>query len=159
LRLLRGTDELTVSATTVRLQGAVGEEREMKQWGLSVREVTPAYANEALLDDDQGVVVTTLSPGYPAAKAQLRPGDVIRAVNSESIEDLDEFIRLFEQSVQQQDPTVILRVMRGRGIRSTVLRVTYGSPPPPAEAPPGAPATLPAEEPAPTTLPAEAPEP
>ena len=35
--------------------------------------MTRTYANEMQLDDDQGVVVTTMSPGYPAAKAELAP--------------------------------------------------------------------------------------
>ena len=35
--------------------------------------MTRTYANEQQLDDDTGVVVTTLTPGYPAAKAELRP--------------------------------------------------------------------------------------
>src|SRR5205814_2265230 len=108
-----------------KLEGAVGEERELKTWGLSVRDVTRVYANEQLLDDDTGVVVTTMSPGYPAAKADLQSGDVIRAVNQRAATDLDEFIKLYEASTKAKDSRVLLEVQRGRGRRSAIMKVTY----------------------------------
>ena len=70
-------------------------------------------------------MVTTLSPGYPAAKAELLPGDVIRSVNQEPITDLDEFKKLYDASVKAADGTVLLEVQRGRGRQSAVLKVTY----------------------------------
>jgi serine protease Do len=125
LTLKRGKQTLHFTARTQKLQGAVGEEKEFKVWGMSVREVTRAYANEQQLDDDQGVVVTTLNPGYPAAKAELQPGDVIRSVNQEPITDLDEFKKLYDESVKAADPAVLLDIQRGRGRQSAVLKVTY----------------------------------
>jgi len=125
LTLKRGKQTIHVTARTQKLQGAVGEEKEFKVWGVSVREVTRAYANEQQLDDDQGVVVTTLNPGYPAAKAELEPGDVIRSVNQEPITDLDEFKKLYDASVKAADPAVLLDIQRGRGRQSAVLKVTY----------------------------------
>src|SRR5688572_17267500 len=79
MKLKRGSEDVTVTAKTQKLEGNVGEERELKTWGVSVRDVTRKYANEKQLDDDEGVVVTSLSPGLPAAKAELSPGDVIHA--------------------------------------------------------------------------------
>jgi serine protease Do len=121
----RGKDTKTLVAKTQKLEGAVGEEKEFKTWGLSVRDVTRAYANEQQLDDDLGVVVTTMSSGYPAAKAELQAGDVIRAVNGTPVEDIDAFSKLYKESVDGKDPRVLLEVVRGRGQRSAVLKVTY----------------------------------
>jgi serine protease Do len=87
--------------------------------------VTRAYANEQQLDDDTGVVITTMSSGYPAAKADLDSGDVIREVNQQPAKDLDEFLRLYNESTRQKDSRVLLEVQRGRGRRSAVLKVTY----------------------------------
>lgn len=125
LTVRRGKDTLQLVAKTVKLEGAVGEESEFKQWGLSVRDVTRKYANEAQLDDDTGVMVTTLNPGYPAAKAELRSGDVIRSLNQQPVTDLAEFKKLYEQSVQKSEPKVLLEIQRGLGRRSIVLSVTY----------------------------------
>jgi serine protease Do len=127
LKIKRGKQGMTLHAKTEKLQGAVGEEKELKTWGMSVREVTRAYANEQLLDDKQGVVVTTMSPGYPAAKAELQAGDVIRAVNLKPAADLEEFMKLFDASVKARDAKVFLEIQRGRGRRSALMKVTYES--------------------------------
>ena len=121
----RGKETVELTARTQKLEGAVGEEREMKTWGVSVRDVTRTYANEQQLDDDSGVVVTTLSGGYPAAKADLEKGDVIRQVNGKPVTDLDEFARLYEESVSKKDGRVLLEIQRGRGRRAAVMKVTY----------------------------------
>lgn len=125
MKLKRGDKTVEVSAKTQKLEGAVGEEKELKTWGLSVRDVTRTYANERQLDDDEGVVATTLSAGYPAAKAELLPGDVIRAVNGAPVTDLETFMKLYEDSTNKKETRVLLEVMRGRGARSAVLKVTY----------------------------------
>jgi serine protease Do len=114
-----------VTAQTQKLEGAVGEEKELKTWGVSVRDVTRTYANDRQLDDDLGVVVTTLSPGFPAQKAELQPGDVIRAVNGQKATDLDELNKLYQASLDKKEPRVLLEIKRGRGTRSAVLRVNH----------------------------------
>src|SRR5688572_11015131 len=50
LALRRGTEDLELSATTQKLEGAVGQEKELKIWGVSVRDVTNTYANDEQLD-------------------------------------------------------------------------------------------------------------
>jgi serine protease Do len=125
LTVRRGRETLTLTATPDKLESAVGEERELKQWGLSVRDITRAYANDNQLDDDQGVVITTLSAGLPGAKAELRAGDILRAVNGTDVKDLQEFVRLYNESVSKKEERVLVEVLRGRGKQTMVLRVTY----------------------------------
>jgi serine protease Do len=123
LTLQRGKEVLHLKAKTLKLQGAVGEEKEFAAWGLSVRDMTRAYANRQQLDDSTGVVVTTLSPGYAAAKAELMPGDVIRSVNGKKVEDLEAFGKLYKDSTDKKQKTVLLQIQRGRGRMSVVLKV------------------------------------
>ena len=125
LTILRNGETLTLTARTEKLQGAVGEEKEFKTWGLSVRELTRTYANQAQLDDTQGVVVTTESNGYPAAKAGLAPGDVIKSVNRKPVAELDDFTKLYGASVEKKDKVVLLEVQHGRGKYTAVMKVTY----------------------------------
>jgi serine protease Do len=132
LLVKRGKQTLHVHAKTQKLQGAVGEEKELKLWGMSVREVTHAYANQAQLDDDLGMVVTTLSPDYPGAEAELQSGDVIRAVDQQPATDLDEFLRLYNQSMRNKAARILLDIQRGRGRLSAVLKVSYDDLPDPA---------------------------
>jgi serine protease Do len=125
LTLQRGKEVLHLTAKTEKLQGAVGEEKEFKKWGLSVRDMTRAWANQAQIDDPTGVIVTTMSPGYPASKAELQPGDVIHSVNSTRVEDLDAFNKLYRQSTDKKQKVVLLQIQRDRGRQSVVLKVDY----------------------------------
>ncbi|MBV8781220.1 MAG: trypsin-like peptidase domain-containing protein [Phycisphaerae bacterium] len=125
LLIKRGKATITLHAKTLKLQGAVGEERELKTWGMSVREVTRAYANQALLDESRGVVVTTINPGYAASDAELSPGDVILSVEGDDVSDLDDFERLYDRTASQRVDRILLEVERDRGHRSVVLKVSY----------------------------------
>ena len=125
LTILRDKQTMTLNAKTEKLQGAVGEEKEFKVWGLSARELTRTYANKVQLDDTLGVVVTTESPGYAAAKAELGPGDVIRSINRQPVTDMDEFTKLYDASVEKKAKVVVLDVQHGRGHRTAVLKVSY----------------------------------
>ena len=66
-----------------------------------------------------------MSPGYPAQKAELQSGDVVRAVNGKPVNDLDELVKLYTESIEKKDSRVLLDVKRGRAARSAVLRVEY----------------------------------
>jgi serine protease Do len=125
LTLQRGKEILHLTAKTEKLQGAVGEEKEFKTWGLSVRDMTRAWANEAQIDDPTGVIVTTMSPGYPASKAELQPGDVIHSVNNKRIEDLDAFAKAYKESTDRKQKAVLVQIQRGRGRQSAVLKINY----------------------------------
>jgi len=69
--------------------------------------------------------VTTLANGYPAQKAELRSGDVIRLVNGKPVTDLDEFGKLYDASVKAKEDRVLVEVQRGRGRRRAVFKVEY----------------------------------
>ena len=92
---------------------------------MSVRDVTRTYANENRLDEDKGVVVTTLNFGYPAAKAELSAGDVILSVNDKPVADLDEFQTLYEKTVAEKQSRVLLGIQRRRARLTFVLKLTY----------------------------------
>jgi serine protease Do len=125
LQLKRGKETVNVTLKPQKLESAIGEEKEFKTWGLSVRDVTLPYANANQLDDDTGVTVTTLSQGYPAAKAELQADDVIRSVNAKPVTDLDEFTKLYDASVKAKEPRVLVEFQRARGRRRAVLKVDY----------------------------------
>ena len=125
LTVKRGKENVQLKATPEKLTSALGEEKEAKTWGMSVRDVTRRYANDRQLDDDTGVWITTLSPGYPAGKAELRVGDVVRSVNMKPVKDVDEFVKLYEASVKGKEPRVLVEVKRDRGTQTAVLRVGY----------------------------------
>ena len=125
VQALRAGKPMTFKLKPVKLESAVGEEREAKAWGLSVRDVTRAFANEMQLDDDKGVVVTSLTKGFPADKADVNTGDVIRAVDGQPVDDLDAFLKLFKDAVAAKKTKVLLQVQRDRGVRDALLKISY----------------------------------
>jgi serine protease Do len=125
LSVRRGKETLQLTAKTQKLEGAIGEEKELKTWGMTVRDVTRKYANEQQLDDDTGVVVTTMSGGYPAQKAQLQSDDVIRSINQKPVTDIDELMKIYNESVKNKESRVFLEVQRRRGRQFVVMNVTY----------------------------------
>lgn len=125
LKIIRGKQPMTLTTKTDKLEGAVGEEKELKVWGMTVRDVTRPFANANQLDDDKGVVITTLANGLPGQKAELMRGDVIRSINGDPVEDLDVFIKLYEATVTSKDKAVLVEINRGRATIKAVLRPTY----------------------------------
>jgi serine protease Do len=86
--------------------------------GVSVRELTPQFAQRLGLPQDAlGVVVTQIEPGTPAAEV-LEPGDVIQGINHTDVRSLSEY----EDQLQSLDPAkpVMLYIAR-RGTRSFVV--------------------------------------
>lgn len=52
----------------------------------------------ALTEERRGILLTSVAPGSPAARAALRPGDVILRVNKEEIRNADDFSWLLEEA-------------------------------------------------------------
>lgn len=125
LKVLRNKKPMLFTLKTQKLQGFVGDEKALKIWGMSVREVTREYANQEQLDSAKGVVITTLTPDLPASKADLGSGDVILSIDQKPANDLAEFMRLYNKSVKQKESRVLLQIERGHGELSSVLKVTY----------------------------------
>ena len=125
LVLRRGKEQLHLSAKTLRLQSVFGEQKELKVWGLSVREVTRAYASDAQLDDDTGVAVETLTEGHPAAEAELERDDIIHSVDGKPVTDLDEFLKLYKESVAKRAGKVGLDIRRNHADVFKVMSVPY----------------------------------
>ncbi len=121
----RGKQNIHLAAKTLRLQSIFGEQKELKVWGMSVREVTRAYANDNQLDDDTGVAIETLEGGHPGSDAELSRDDVIRAIDGHPCTDIDEFMRLYKESVASKETDIRLDIRRDRADITKGLKVTY----------------------------------
>ncbi|NPV27776.1 MAG: trypsin-like serine protease [Firmicutes bacterium] len=79
------------------LEDLVNKGRIIRPWlGVELEPVTPEFARYAGLPDLEGVVISRVVPGSPAAKAGLKPADVIRGINNEKTsnwEDLNDRLR------------------------------------------------------------------
>jgi len=91
-------------------QAGSGKGRKTGAYGLEVQKLTPEVAHELGLADTQGVLITGVTPGGPAAAAGLRRGDVILQLNQEPVGGVDALRKALETS----DKGVLLLIRRGR---------------------------------------------
>ncbi|HUR45876.1 MAG TPA: DegQ family serine endoprotease [Candidatus Saccharimonadales bacterium] len=78
--------------------------------GVNIQDLTPALAKEFNLKDNNGAVVSDVSPRSPAEKAGVKSGDVITAFNGKEVRDS----RHLKLQVAQVHPgkTVPVKVLR-----------------------------------------------
>ena len=86
--------------------------RVQRAWiGVGIQDVTPELAPELGVLPGAGALVNSVANDGPGARAQLRPADIIAAVDGRKVHDAQEFIReLLAHDVGQ---TVLLEVVRG----------------------------------------------
>jgi len=83
------------------------------QWGLQLQEITPQMAQQRGVAEASGVMVVGVQPGSPAERAGLQRGDVIREVNRQAVQSVQE-VRDALAKVDNQDAVVLL-VQRDQG--------------------------------------------
>ncbi|MDF3056912.1 MAG: peptidase [Rariglobus sp.] len=103
----RGDQTLTPAIVTEKLESRQGEEWAFEKWGLTVRKVSRAYARENQLDDDTGLLVIGVQPGFPAAVAGLSRGDIVTKINQERIVTLEIAKALHDAFVAKPAPTLV----------------------------------------------------
>ena len=89
--------------------------------GLQVDELESEGAKKFKLGkDEEGVVITDVAKGGPAATAGLRPGDLVREVNRRSVASMDAFRR----ALRRDDPGApdLLLIKRGEGFLYITIR-------------------------------------
>jgi len=79
-------------------------------FGLRLQDITAQDARQLKLESNQGALITDVEPGSPAARAGLRPGDVIIRVGRASIETASDAQR--ELGRVPSGGTAFLRVLR-----------------------------------------------
>jgi Do/DeqQ family serine protease len=96
LGVVRDRQPMSLTITVGEMPGeqialAPGADEEL---GLVAESMGPDLAEQLSLPTARGVVVTEVEPESPAARAGLRPGDVVLEVNQEPVDDLVGFRRL-----------------------------------------------------------------
>jgi len=103
----RQNEELPFSLTTETLESRVGQEGAYEKWGLSVREISRAYARENKLSSDDGLLVIGVQRAYPGARAGIQNGDIILKVNRETVSGIDDLTDLHEAFGEDAEPILV----------------------------------------------------
>jgi serine protease Do len=107
----RDGKELTVNLEPAERGELYPKQQEIKQWGLTARNLSFLVAKEMKRKNLDGVMVTSVRPGGPAgeAKPALGPRDVIVEVNGKpvkSVQDLIEITRELTEGKTERVPVV-----------------------------------------------------
>ncbi len=91
-----------------------------ERFGFGVQDLTPEIRSQLQIGKDVGgVVVSTVEEGGPAAKAGLRPGDVITEANRKPVRSTAEFTQMLGQ--QRRGGDLLLLIQREGNSRFVVV--------------------------------------
>ena len=121
LTVKRGNEARDYTVVTEKLESRVGEEWALEKWGLSVRKVSRAYARENQLDDDNGVLVIGVQPGFPADVAGLSRGDIVTKINQQPVGSLD-VIKAAQTAYEGKPAPTLFEVQRARRVSLYILK-------------------------------------
>lgn len=90
IAVLRGDKEMELSLTPEQRLPALPIDHELRHWGITARDLSMYTQLSMARDSAAGVLVSSLRPGGPAAKAKpdIRNGDILLKVNGESVANL-----------------------------------------------------------------------
>lgn len=99
LLVAREGQALALMVTPTEREPREPQEHELKQWGITVRDLSLMLAKELKRDSRDGVLVTSVRPGGPAgdAKPAISEKDVIVAVGGKPVHNLAELRAITEE--------------------------------------------------------------
>jgi serine protease Do len=100
--------------------------------GISTMQLTRQLADYFGITDGKGVLVTSVGDDSPAAKAGLKAGDIITAVDGEKVEGSGDISRAINK---KKDGDVTLSVIRNKDRRTITVTPTAAPAGPPGAAP------------------------
>lgn len=106
--VLRDSKETTLLVTPKLREEAYPQEQEIKQWGITARDLSYQMVKEFKRESEEGVAITSVRPGGPVgdAKPQLTRDDVIVKVGDEKVRDLAHLRKITARITKGQEEPV-----------------------------------------------------
>ncbi|HZR16440.1 MAG TPA: PDZ domain-containing protein [Verrucomicrobiae bacterium] len=127
LTALRGGKEMSFRLQPVERGEVNPPETELKQWGVTARNLSFLAAREMKRTNELGVLVTSVRPGGPAgeSKPALEPHDVITGINGSPIEHVEDLVALTRKLTDgRTEPTPVIATFERDSQRYlTVIKV------------------------------------
>lgn len=123
----RDGKEKTVKLMPVEREEIFPKQKELKQWGLTARNISSIIAREIKRDRTDGVLIWSVRPGGPAgdAKPALEPRDVLVEVNGQTITNLSALVEFTRQLTDgKTEPVPVIATFERKAARFlTVVKV------------------------------------
>lgn len=91
----------------------------LKKFGLAFQNLTPDLQEQFGYKHDQGVIISEVEPGSPAAMSGLRPGLLVEEVNKQRVHNVRELDKVLKKSTAPN--RILLRVRNGDFSQYVVL--------------------------------------
>jgi serine protease Do len=110
------TKNITVTVELLPEEGgketpAEAQESSLEKYGLQIQNLTPDLAKRFQLEAEEGIIVSEVEQGSPAAEAGLQPGMLVVEVNRKKISNTRQFLA----ELKKADKRLLLRVKSERG--------------------------------------------
>jgi serine protease Do len=109
--VFRADKELTLHLTPVERGELNLPQQELKQWGLTARDISFLMAKEMKRTNQLGALVSSVRPGGPAgeAKPDLEVKDVLVEVNGAAVKNVDDLVEITRRLTQNKtEPTPVI---------------------------------------------------
>lgn len=119
VEVVRDGKTRTVNVGISRLNdqtAALNPQQDKSEWGLALQNIRPEERRQMNLTGNEGVLVTAVMPGSPAAKAGVQAGDVILQVNQAPVSSLEDMKA--EVAKVKGDKPLLLLLRRADGSTS-----------------------------------------
>jgi serine protease Do len=134
IKALRNGREQRFELVTTARGKADGKDYEIKDWGMTVCDFTMLSAIEMRRPNLDGVCVTSLEAGGPAASAipDLEPGDVIVSVDGRAVKSVADLRHITADLLKDNTTQRTVRVLFERGVSQylTVAKLPHRESPP-----------------------------
>lgn len=114
LDIIRGGKQKSMKVTIGTMAQTAKERpsREKTAWGLTVQDLTPQLAEHLGLDrEERGVIISNVERGSPADESGLQRGDLIKEVNRQAIQSLDDYTKVTDKAKKSEG--LLLLIKRG----------------------------------------------
>jgi serine protease Do len=102
-------------------QQTESQKKSQETLGIAVQNLTKDLAEQFGYSLGEGVIVTGVVPGSPAGEAGIQPGDLIKSVNRQSVNSVDDFQKALKMS---NDNKILLLIRRGEYSQFIIVRLT-----------------------------------
>ena len=102
VEFLRDGAPMQAPVTPIEREVLQPDEVELKQWGLTVRDLSLRIAKELKRETTDGVLVTSVRPGGPAgaSKPQIQRNDVLVSVGGEAVKSIAELRAVTDKAIE-----------------------------------------------------------
>lgn len=114
-----GIGERPTTPGKIAQRGGSSDKSSYEQFGVAFQDLTPELAERLGYQEKQGVLVSQVEPGSPAAFAGMQPGQLIEEVNKQPVHNLRELQKIIAASDDQK--RLLLRVRSGDYSQYVVL--------------------------------------